>query len=48
MELNSDDDGFGGFCAKNLIEFNNETDEMKRAHILRKVNVEMYHEACAR
>lgn len=48
MESNSDGNGFSGFCAKNLIEFNKETDEMRRAHIQRKVNVEVYHEACAR
>lgn len=48
MDSNNDDDAFKHFCVKNLIEFNNETDDAKKAHFQRKINAEMYHEACAR
>lgn len=49
METSSDDDGaFRRFSVKNLLEFNDETDELEKAHLQRKLNVEMYHAACTR
>lgn len=48
MESIGDGDEFSGFGTGNLIEFNNEMDDLNRAHIQRKINVEMYHQACAR
>lgn len=48
MESNKDVDAFNHFCMKNLFEFNAENDELKKAHLQRKINVQMYHEACAR
>lgn len=49
MELNDDNAAFSRFCVKNLLELKNVTDDdMKKAHLQRKINVQMYHEACAR
>lgn len=48
MGSNEDGDAFGYFCEKDLLDFHYETDGMKKAHLQRKVNVQMYHEACAR
>lgn len=48
MDSNSDSDAYRRFCGKNIAELNCATEDAKKVHLQRKINVEMYHAMCSR